>query len=344
MSDREPIEVIVSADGLSASLRAPGGIDRGLASAELVSALLADARIRADTIDKAEIDEFLALCRAASTDEDVERVVARGSPARHGEQGRIEPIADFECARIDDDGIEGVAPGQKDGAVDHHARSIFLAVREGDRIARVVDPTPGVDGVGVTGKTVVARPGKEAPQRLHHSVERRGDELFAKVSGALEVGETMIRVSDEVTIPGFVDFTTGNIELPCSLIVEKGVRDGFVITIEGSLTVRALVEAASVKTGRNATLLGGVASRGKGLLHVGRDLHAKYLDQVKGRVMRDAAIEREIVNCDLSVGRNLLAPTGSIMGGRVAVAGECVIDTLGSESGAPTELILGRVP
>lgn len=163
MSDREPIEVIVSADGLSASLRAPSGIDRGLASTELVSALLADARIHADTIDNAEIDESLALCRAASTDEDVERVVARGSPARHGEQGRIELITDFECARIDDDGIEGLAPGQKDGAVDHHARSIFLAVREGDRIARVVDPTAGVDGVGVTGKTVVARPGKEAP-------------------------------------------------------------------------------------------------------------------------------------------------------------------------------------
>ncbi|MBX3352256.1 MAG: DUF342 domain-containing protein [Phycisphaeraceae bacterium] len=344
MSDREPIEVVVSADGLAASLRAPAGVDRALVSAELVTALLADARVRTDTVEKPEVEAFIAQCRAAPPDEEVERVVARGAPARHGEQGRIELVADFARARIDDDGIEGLAPGSKEGAVDHHARSIFLAVREGDRIARVIDPTPGVDGVGVTGRTVVARPGREAAQRLHHSVERRGHELFAKVSGALEVGETMIRVSGEVTIPGFVDFTTGNIELPCSLIVEKGVRDGFVVSIEGSLTVRALVEAATVKTWRNATLLGGVASRGKGLLHVGRDLHTKYLDQVKGRVMRDAAIEREIVNCDLSIGRNLRAPTGSIMGGRVAVAGECVIDTLGSESGAPTELILGRVP
>lgn len=344
MPDRDPIEVIVAPDGLSASLRAPGGIDRSLVSRELAVALLSDAHVRYDTIDQDALASFLERCRAAPPDEDLTLIIAGGSPAKHGEPGRIEIAPEFSGARVGDDGIEGVEPAKHARGVDHHARSIFIAVRDGDRVGTIIDPTAGVDGVGVTGRTVVARPGREPAQRLHHTIERRGNDLYAKASGALEVGETMLRVADEVTVPGFVDFSTGNIALPCSIIVEKGVRDGFVLDAGGSATIRALVEAATVRTKRNATLLGGMAARGKGDLHVGRDLHAKYLDQVTGRVLRDAAIEREIVNCDLAVGRHLRAPTGSIMGGRVSVAGDCVIDTLGSESGAPTELILGRVP
>lgn len=342
MSDRDPIEVIVAPDGLSATLRAPAGVDRALVSKELAVALLADARVRYDTVDQDALGAFLERCRAAPASEEIESVIARGAPARHGEPGRIEIAPEFSGARVGDDGIQGANPAG--AGVDHHARSIFIAVREGDRIGSICDPTAGVDGVGVTGKTVVARPGREPAQRLHHTIERRGNDLFAKVCGALEVGETMLRVADEVTVPGFVDFSTGNIVLPCSIIVEKGVRDGFVLDAGGSVTVRALVEAATLHCKRNASLLGGMAARGKGELLVGRDLRAKYLDQVSGRVLRDATVEREIVNCDLSIGRHLRAPTGSIMGGRVAVAGECVIDTLGSESGTPTELILGRVP
>lgn len=341
MTERDPVEVVVRPDGLAATLRAPHGRDRSLLSPELCDSILRQAGVRESAIEWIDVEAFVEQCRHAPSDQDIEREVARGKPPIHGADGRV----------ILDDRLTGAASKSNHDLqdaqaqrVDHHARTRFVPVLSGQAIGRVVDPTPGEDGLGVTGSPIAARPGKPPALRVHDSIERRGDELFARMNGTLDVGETIVRVVDTVEIPGFVDYTTGNIELPCDLVVDKGVRDEFVVDVRGSAHVRGLVEASTVRTGRDLTLEGGMAGRGKGEIRVGRDLHAKYLDQVRGGILRDARVAKEIVNCEFSVGRSLLSPTGQIIGGRIAVAGTCEIDSVGSEAGVPTELIIGRAP
>lgn len=337
MAERDPVEVAVRPDGLAAILRAPRGRDRALLSPELCDSLLRQAGVRESSVIWVEVEAFVEQCKHAASDEDVEREVARGKPPIHGEAGRVLLDERLLGALADEDHDD-------EDRVDHRARSRFVPVLSGQKIGRVVDPTPGEDGLGVTGSPIAARHGKPPSLRVHDSIERRADELFARKNGTLDVGETIVRVIDAVEIPGFVDYTTGNIELPCDLLVEKGVRDEFVVDVRGSAIVRGLVEAAIVRTGRDLTLDGGMAARAKGEIRVGRDLTAKYLDQVRGGILRDARIAKEMVNCDLSVGRSLVSPTGQIIGGRVAVAGVCEIDAVGSDAGVPTELIIGRAP
>lgn len=339
MAEIQPIEVVVKPDGLAASLRAPAGRDRALVSPELCDALLREAGVREGAIDWDEVAAFVDACRAADSGDCVERVVARGTPPQHGRQGVVEILEKFTPASEDPE--QPAAEGER---VDYRARSRFVPVLAGERIGRVADPTPGEDGESVRGTPIAAKHGPPPALRVHESIERRGDELFARKNGALQVGETLVRVVEAVEIDGFVDYTTGNIDLPCDLVVHKGVRDDFVVSVKGGATVQGLVEAATIVTGLDAALQGGMAARGKGELRVGRDLIAKYLDQVAGRVLRDARVSNEVVNCRLSIGRSLFAPTGQIIGGSVAVAGACEIDTVGSEASVPTELIIGRAP
>ncbi|MGP1309243.1 MAG: FapA family protein [Phycisphaerales bacterium] len=326
MPEFPPVEVVVQPAGLSAALRAPAGRPRGDICRELCAALLDAEGVAPGLIDWDEVEAFVNACRAAAPDDAPERVVAEGTPPTHGEPGVVV---------IDE-------PTDDESNFDDRKNRIFRVVRAGQRLGTITDPGAGEDGVNVRGTSIHAKRGPAAPLRLHPSIVREGDALVAASGGVLHVGETLARILDVAEVPEFVDNSTGDLDLPCSVQVLQGVRDDFEVRVTGTATVRGLVEAAKIHAGWDARLDGGMAARGKGWLTVGRDLSARYLDQVHGEVMRDARIEREMVNCSLAVGRNLHCARGQIIGGEIAVAGMCEVDTVGSEAGVATRLSVGR--
>jgi len=114
------------------------------------------------------------------------------------------------------------------------------------------------------------------------------------------------------------------------------------VASDQSIEVRELVEAASLRAGLDITLLRGAAGRGKGMVRTGRDLHAKYLDGVKGHIGRDAFINNELNECEMYLGRSLDSPRCTIVGGSLMVGKSCEIEQLGGEGGVTTDIILGR--
>lgn len=338
MAGEEPrLSIAVDQAGLraEAAFQGPGG-------AELVTPELIESELRARGVVLSEavagrVRAFAAACATAS-DGRVAMVVAEAARAKPGQDGRLV----FEPG-MNPAGAGAPAPGG-DGPGSHYDRTGYIMARAGQRIARIVGPTAGEAGVSVLGRAIPARSGKPALVRTDGSIERRPDgSLLAAADGLLRFERGLLRVLPVLETPGHVDFSTGNIEFRGDVVVGKGVRDCFEVRATGDVQVRGLVEAATIEAGRDARLEGGMAAREKGGLRAGRDLFARYLDGVTAWIGRSVSVDREMVNCRLTVGGSLKAPRGAIVGGSCRVAGACEVDQLGGESAARTELSLGTI-
>ncbi|MCC6677816.1 MAG: DUF342 domain-containing protein [Phycisphaerales bacterium] len=325
------IRVSISADRLAATVIIQPGLDPEFLTADLINTLL-DQQVIARS--RARDDAVADLVRAARErpDQPAHAIVARGVEPIHGGPGR------FELAPR-----PAPPPLADPGATDHYQRTPFHVVHAGGRVGTLFPPADGIDGVDVTGQVLPSRRGAAANVRFDETViVDAAGAVTAAIPGIVIFRDSSLRILDTLKIDGYVDFSTGNIDFPGHVSVGRGIRDCFTVRTGRSITVHELVEAARLEIGEDAILERGMAAREKGSLSVGRDLHAKYLDNVEARITRDAVIAKEVANCHLSVGRHFAGPGCSFVGGELfAMSAE--IAQVGSRAGVATGIVLGRV-
>ncbi|MEO0630863.1 MAG: FapA family protein, partial [Planctomycetota bacterium] len=356
MSDHIDNAIRVGLDGslMTATLRVAAGTDPADVNAMTISSVATGRGVQSsEAVDRA-IEEAVQHYDPESSS-DFEFVIARGVPPVHGEDGRFEfdgsILEIFERAaqlkrrrpseRDDDQPLDEI-----EGDACHYQRSTIAVVRAGDRIGQIVEPTAGQDGVDVCGGCAPARHGGPATTSFDEStiILQNDGTLVASVGGLLNTADNHLRVTEDLVIPGYVDFSTGNVEFDGDITVEKGVRDCFVVTAARSLKVLGQVEAATLNAGRDVHLLRGITGREKGEIVAGRDLRSRFLDSSTLTVARDLHAEREVTHCTINVGRNIIAPSAALLGGTCTVAGTAEFAQIGTESGTPTVLRLGRLP
>lgn len=326
-------KVVISGDRTTASLRLEPGLADQDVTEDALRALLTARQIGAGEDDRPALIRS-AIEQYRETGGPVEVVIARATAPSHGTDGRFELDPAFSTPQA----------GDGEGAVSFYDRSAFVVVKAGQRLGRLFRETSGEDGVDALGQPLPARAGAPCPIEFHESVAIADDgTVTARIEGQLQVRSHLLRVAPLLTIQESVDFSTGNVDFPGDVVVRHGVRDCFTVKCGGDLTVRELVEAATLQTGRDARLLSGMAARDKGTITTGRDLSAKYLDSVQCVVGRDMRIVKEVQNCTAVVGRRFLGAECAVIGGSLMVAGRVEAGQLGSGGGATTELIIGHM-
>lgn len=334
------LRVVVSADKSTAELIIPPGMDRQAITPELCETVLRDSGVEVTAEVRAAVKQIL-MAGAAS-----KAVVARAIPPRHGIDGYVEWVVDSEQpkAAADDPAAAPPAPAAQPEQTSYYEQSAFVMVKPGQVVGHLHPPTPGEDGRDVTGKTLPAKPGKEFRLKFDESLlcDANG-KLIAQDEGVLIRDPNNAGVRRVLEIPGYVDFSTGNIDFHGDVFVGKGVRDLFTIKSTGNVDVKGLIEAATILADGDLFAHGGFAGRERGTVRCG-GVHAKYLDNIQGEVLRDLNVEREIINCELTIHGNLEAPHGAIIGGRMTVTGKVHVGMLGSGAAVATEIVVGSVP
>lgn len=340
MAEESPqnLRVSLASDRSSASLTVPGRPDPKVVPEEAGEAMLREAGVEIN----AEVREAVASLfrRAGESDKPVTGEVARAIPPAHGTDGYVEWTVDREH-----DDSQQDKPAGPDDAIDYRQVSAFVMVQPSQVLGQVHAHTDGEDGRDVTGKSLPAKAGKPCQLETDESIHiDASGAIFAQDEGVLwrEGHKACIRRLLEV--PGYVDYSTGNIDFNGDVAVQQGVRDRFVVKAVGDIQVRGLIEAAVIETGQDLHAQGGFAGRERGNARVGRDLVAKYLDNVQGQIFGDLRVDREIINCELTVHGGVASPTGSIIGGRVRVTGALHVACIGSGGGVATEIRVGSVP
>ncbi len=212
-------------------------------------------------------------------------------------------------------------------------------------LGEVIPPTDGVDGVDVKGDVLAARRGASVSLRVDDTIllDATG-RLVAQADGVLFRDDGGACIRSRLEINGSVDFGTGNLDFPGPILIQGGICDRFVVTATGEVEVHKLIEGATIRCGGNLLARSGIASRSYSRVEVTGDLEARYLDNVRGTVQGSARIMREIINCNLSIEKQLNSPQVAIIGGAIAIGNEVCVGTIGSPAGVRTRIMLGSIP
>ena len=271
-----------------------------------------------------------------------EIVVSRAVPAVNGDDGSIAWADGYDpvggAARA-----EEPAPGA--AKVDYYSQTRYISVTAGKRIAMIRPATEGQHGRDVSGRVLRAKPGAPMQIRTDASVtiDTEGS-VTAAIDGAINFHNNMLKVLPLLEVPGAVNFATGNIVFKGCVLIRGDVCDRFIVQATEDVTVFGLIGAATVICGRNLIAHCGMAAHERGCLYAGGDVQVGYMKNSRALVQGTLMARRELINCDVAVGGDLICDAGAVIGGAVAVGGKAVIGTLGSATGTPTVLVIGAHP
>lgn len=347
----ECIKLQTEAEGLEGYLVITPGYDPADVTAEVLLAQLQAIRLASRWLDNEAVRELAARCQS-HPHLNYRELIARGCPPTHGQAGSIDlhekirgRIREIEhrTESLNAANPEGGDAG--DQVTDFRSQSAFIFVHAGQEIATLSPPTDGLDGQSVYGETIAARKGKPCATLLGAGVVLDADnKVRATVHGVLDYRRNQIAVDETLHVGGSVDYSTGNIDFVGDVEVGNQVRDCFVVDSGGSVQIKGLVEAATIRAKHELQLSGGMAGREKGEFFAGGGLRARYIDRATGVVHSHCIIAKEMNSCDLTVYGEMNSPNAAMRGGRCSATRGMTIGVLGGAGGIATEVFIGHLP
>jgi uncharacterized protein (DUF342 family) len=129
--------------------------------------------------------------------------------------------------------------------------------------------------------------------------------------------------------------------------IKGAVREGFSVIAAGDIEIREMVEGAHVESTGNIVIQGGIRGMGKGRVVAGGSLKLGFADQAYIRSGSDISVKNAILHSDVAAQHSVTVMGGQksqIAGGKIQAGVEVVCQTLGSEMGTKTEVVVGIAP
>ncbi len=331
--------IVVTDDGMEARMDIYGrsSVGKEIGCEEVMVALASKEIVHG--IDQSLIQESLKKALKLCTDEQIacveQVVVARGTPAQEGKDGRLIISRDEKTA-----GAE-----LSNGRIDFHERDYPWNVSKDEKIGYLLEAKPGVDGTPVYGGTVEVAPPKDIEVELEGLHKDPSGRLVADLDGALIIDGARIAVVDLLVINGDVDQKTGNIHSNVPVHVKGHVEPGFVLESKQEVIVEHNIEDATVRAGSSIMIKGGIRGM-KSEIYSPSDVVVGFVENASVFVNGNLTVNASIIN-------SIVASNGSVVvGGKKAkrsmvVGGELTahklieVLELGSNAYSKTILRLG---
>jgi len=233
------------------------------------------------------------------------------------------------------------------GRVDYRSLDLFLPVSDNELLVERIPATEGIPGTTVTGKELKPKPGKEVNLPRGKNVEINEDrtEMRAKTSGMVEFLKGSVTVSNIYKVNGDCDLSTGNIDFDGSVHISGSVRSGHTVKATGAVVIGGTVEAATVISGGNVEIKGGVQGSDKGRIEAAGSITMLFIE--RGAAIADGSIKIDVsIHSTLEAGGTITAKgkRGAIIGGRAGAAGDIITSFIGAVSNTHTEIEVGVTP
>lgn len=202
-------------------------------------------------------DQIIALISQASRAEPgalVPGIVAIGRVMQPGENSKLVPL------------VEGLRPrlqkpiANDDQAADLRDFGTLPSVFAGEALVRRVPPTPGVDGVTVTGQVQQAPVGQLLPWQPGEGTEvstQDSDVLVATRDGMPRMADTAAFV-DEIYAVKAVDLSTGHIQFKGAVVINGDVTESMKVVAGGSIFIKGTVEGSLIEAGGDIEIGGAI--------------------------------------------------------------------------------------
>lgn len=337
------VSLFLSADKLEATLtleKAHGGAP---ANAAQLQEALANAGVPKDRYLTEVIEQALEIGEAKNL------VVARGVAPIDGVNSRLEILLDLS--------IESKGPkADASGLVNHYDVHDFIIVDIGTPLARRHPASRGIDGCNVCGQPIPAVDGKNTPfpsDQLGVAVSPDDPDLLisstrghpVQVPGGMRV--------DNILVLDAVDLRTGNVEFDGSILVKGDVSAGVSIQATGDVIVQGTVENATIKSGNDMVISGGVIGPDLGReveretnLQAGGSIEALFISAALIRAGDDIRLKEYLYHSDTwTLGAILLGQQGGhglLAGGHAHGCRGIAVNKLGTSADVTTHASAGR--
>ncbi len=266
--------------------------------------------------------------------------IAKGVPSQKGNDGFVK--YSFNIGR------KSHKPKElEDGSVDYYEIDLFDVAEKDMVLATIVPPTEGIHGKTVLSEELKTTDGRPAKVLLGKNVhmDEEGFNVISDIDGQILFTGGKISVEPVLEIKGNVDNSTGNINFLGSVIVTGNVVTGFSINATGDVDINGVVEGAIVHSEGNVFIKGGIQGLGKGNVHAGGSITAKYVEHctlfAKGDLNTDAIMHSD-VKCNGTI--SVAGKKGLIVGGKVRALQLIESYTIGSHMATSTEVHVGIDP
>ena len=234
------------------------------------------------------------------------------------------------------------------GKVDFRDIHLIKSVKAGEILAEKVDPHPGKPGKTIFGVEIPFDIGEQGEWKLGENVclDNEGKNLRSLIEGRPVLdSDGTIRV-DEVCLLENVDYSTGNVDFPGTIIVEGNVADNFTLRTKGSLIIKKSVGRVFLHADKDIVLSGGVMGRNGGHIEAGNDIYAKFIEQGNLKAGHNILIVEASMHSELVAGDSIIimGGRGELIGGETIAGNSITVSKLGAVVETRTNLMIGLPP
>jgi uncharacterized protein len=234
------------------------------------------------------------------------------------------------------------------GKIDFKDINIIKNTKKDALIAEKTEPKLGNKGKNIFGDSVDPIPPLEAEWKLGENVylDEEKKKLFSSIAGRPILDRDGIIRVDEVCYLENVDYSTGNVDFPGTIIVEGTVADNFTLKTKGSLIVKKSVGRVFLFAEKDIVLSGGVMGRNGGVIESLKDVYAKFVEQGNIKAGNNIFIEEASMHSDLVAGESIQIKggRGELIGGESVAGKKISVSKLGAVVETKTNLIVGLPP
>ncbi len=276
--------------------------------------------------------------------------IATGKLAVNGKDAVIKPLVESVQTRI-------LKPKKReDGSVDMRDLGDIICVKIGVPLAKKIPLTQGVPGFTVTATPLPPVPGNDV-------------ELVVGEGTSLSAKNKNILISEKVGLPKLINngmevdevykikevtVATGNINFTGSVIIDGDVTEGMKVTASGDITVGGFVESATLESGGNITIAGGIIGRKHDVekteitdvimsvnISAKGSIFAKYGQYAQISCGQDIRIENQLLHSILDIDGRLWIGSeeranGKLIGGYTKAATSVHAGMIGATAGSNT--------
>lgn len=265
-------------------------------------------------------------------------VIAKGKPAKHGQDDRIEYYFNTD--------VHSQPEEREDGSVDYFNLHLINHCKSGDVLARIIPGGGGDFGHNIKGQKIPPREVKHAVLKFGKNIRLSEDRMSitSMVDGHVMLIDEEVFVSDVYEVEN-VDPSTGNIDYTGSVQINGNVASNYVVNAGGNVIINGVVEGARITAGGNIVIARGMNGMSRGTLKAGGNVISKFIE--------NATVEAEgyintssILHSNVNAGTEIVVTgkKGFITGGHVQAGKQITVKTLGAVMGASTIAEVGVDP
>lgn len=270
-------------------------------------------------------------------------LIAQGEPPEHGRDASFEPLVTEPAA-------QGKPRILETDQVDFHDLQLMTIVEQGSPLMRKIPPSKGQAGRNVYKEVLPQRKGQERAFGFGKGSAVALDDpylLVATTAGQIKVHSNFVSVEPVYQVR-MIDYSSGDIHFPGTVIVEKDICSGFMVAATGDIQVAGTVEAAALYAGGDVFVFSGIVGNKQAVIQAAGHIQARFIESATVTVSNSLVISDMLLHSQTAAGTTLeigaAGTKGQIAGGVTRAGKRIQARILGSPAYTQTQVEVGRAP